>query len=137
VAGSYARIPGSEAEIWGGAVDVPVIRGSLVGPAISLRGSYAEMRGLEELQLKTYGIELFLSKAFGPLTPYGALGVTRTDADATIDATPVTPERNLSAGVEKERVTVGVRLSFVIPKLAVEASRSDDWSYAAKISFGF
>src|SRR5207249_7454134 len=68
-------------------LDLPVVRGSLVSPELALRASYATMSGVEALKLKTYGLELFLSKGFGPFMPYGAIGRMRSDARATIPAT--------------------------------------------------
>jgi hypothetical protein len=136
IAGSYARIPSTDVEVWGGSLDVPILRGSLVAPSLSIRGAYSEIRGIEELELKTYGAELFLSKAFGPVTPYGAVGVARYESQAWVPEVGAMP-RVLNAELEKERLTLGLRISLLFPKLVIEGTRSDDWAYSAKFSFGF
>jgi hypothetical protein len=137
VAGSYARIPSTDVEVWGGALDVPILRGGLVGPALSVRGAYSTVRGVEELALKTYGAELFLSKTLGPVTPYGAVGIARIESEGVIPGLAGTPARTLESSVEKERLTAGLRISLLLPKVVVEATRSDGWFYSAKVAFGF
>jgi hypothetical protein len=133
---SYARVPDTDVEIWGGAVDVPLIGGSLVTPSLSLRAAYSEIRGIEEVDMRTYGAEVFLSKAFGPITPYGAVGMARTDAEGRVPATELTPARILSTQNDDERLTVGLRISLLFPKIVVEATQGEERTYAAKVSFG-
>ena len=117
---------------FGGALDVPIIRGTIVTPEIALRGSYATMTGVDVLKLKTYGVEAFVSKGFGPLMPYAAIGRMRTDSRGTI-----TPALALSDRVDIMRYTAGLRLSMLIPKFVIEATQAEQRSYAAKISVGF
>lgn len=137
VAGSYARIPDTDVEVWGGSVDVPLLGGGLATPTLSVRGAYSEIRGIEELQLKTYGAELFVGKAFGPITPYAGAGITRTQSEGTIPATQFTPLRVLTSELDQERFTVGVRISLLFPKITLEATQAEDLAYSAKISLGF
>jgi hypothetical protein len=137
ISGSYAKVSSSGIKTWGGSLDLPVFRGSLVSPELALRGSYAALSGVDVFKLKTYGLELFLSKGFGPVMPYGAVGRMRTDSRGTIPATSRTPEFTLTDRGDFNRYTLGVRFSLVIPKLAVEATQAQVRSYAAKISIGF
>src|SRR5207247_4624001 len=74
ISGSYAKITDSGIATWGGALDLPVIRGGIAAPEVALRASYGTLTGLDVFKLKTYGAEAFISKGFGPLTPYGAVG---------------------------------------------------------------
>jgi len=135
VSASYSKIQDTDVEIWGGALDVPIINGGLIKPTLALRGSYAQLQGIDEFELKTYGVELFLSKGFGPLTPYAAIGRTRSDATGNINTiTPVAIV--LRDQADANRVTVGVKLSLLIPKIVIEATQGEERSYAAKISFG-
>ena len=87
--------------------------------------------------MKTYGLELFLSKGFGPVMPYGAIGKMRTDSRGTIPARSGTPEVTLTDRGDFNRYTLGVRFSLLIPKLVVEATQAQVRSYSAKISVGF
>lgn len=135
--GSYSKIPDTDIQVLGAAFDLPITRGGIATPTLALRGSYATLRGVDELDLNTYGVELFLSKGFGPITPYAAAGYARSDAEGRI----FLPDTNTVAVTLQDessstRYTVGLRLSLLIPKLIVEATQGEERSYAAKISFG-
>lgn len=129
----YSQIPQSDIKMWGGALDVPIISGGLLRPTLAVRGAYSTLQGVENYELKTYGAELFLSKGFGPVTPYVAIGQARSDARGT---TPAPVARTLRDQFDSQRVTLGVKLSLLIPKIVVEATQGEERSYAAKVSFG-
>lgn len=136
IAGTYSKVQGTDIEVWGGSLDLPIISGGIATPALSLRGAYSQLKGVDEYDLTTYGLELFLSKGFGPLTPYVAAGRARSDAEGRItidDANTIV----LADESETNRYTVGLRLSLLLPKIVVEATQAEERSYAAKVSFGF
>lgn len=128
----YAKVPDSDIAVWGASLDVPIINGGVVKPTLALRGSYAMLQGVDEFDLNTYGMEVFLSKGFGPVTPYIAAGRVRSDAEGRISDTLVLTDEG-----DSNRFTVGVKLSMLIPKIIVEATQGEERSYAAKVSFGF
>lgn len=128
----YSKVPDSDIAVWGASLDVPIIDGGIVKPTLALRGSYAMLQGVDEFDLNTYGVEVFLSKGFGPVTPYVAAGRTRSDAEGRISDTIV-----LTDEADSHRFTVGVKLSLLLPKIVVEATQGEERSYAAKVSFGF
>ena len=132
LSGSYAQFSNSAVKTYGGALDLPIIRGSLAMPELAVRGSYATLSGVDVFKLKTYGLEVFLSKGFGPLMPYAAVGRMRTDSRGT-----VTPALSLSDSSNISRYTAGLRFSLVVPKLVIEATQAEQRSYAAKISLGW
>lgn len=131
ISGSYAQFSNSGIKTYGAALDLPVIRGTLVSPELAIRGSYGTITGVDVLKLKTYGVEAFLSKGFGPFLPYAAYGRMRTNARG------FAPSLTLNDRGDNSRITVGARLSLFIPKFAIEATQAEQRSYAAKISFGF
>lgn len=136
ISGTYAKVPDSDISVLGGSFDYPIISGGIATPALVLRGAYAQLKGVEEYDLTTYGVELFLSKGFGPVTPYAAAGRAKSNAEARIllpDDTTLT----LTDDSSTNRYTVGVKISMLIPKLVVEATQAEERSYAAKLSFGF
>jgi hypothetical protein len=135
VSASYAQVPDTDITILGGALDVPIINGGLLSPTLALRGSYSQLQGVEELDLKTYGVELFLSKGFGPITPYAAIGRARSDAEGRINVSDTNTVTLTDQG-DSNRITLGVRISMFLPKLVIEATQGEERSYAAKISFG-
>lgn len=122
-------------KMYGGALDVPIMRGSVAMPEIALRGSYSTLTGIDVFKMKTYGLEAFISKGFGPVMPYGAVGRERNNASGSVTVATVT--RSLSDRANVTRYTAGVRLSLLLPKITVEATKAEVTSYAAKISFGF
>lgn len=135
ISGSYMMIPETDVEVWGAALDIPIIRGGLTSPTIAARGTWADVRGVEELDLQVIGLEGFISKGFGPITPYAGFGVAQTEATGMIEATELTPEILLNSDTEEERITVGVKLSLLLFKVVVEAVQTDDTTYGAKFSF--
>jgi hypothetical protein len=135
VSASYAQVPDTDISVIGGALDIPIVNGGLVSPTLALRGSYSQLQGIEEYDLRTYGVELFLSKGFGPITPYAAVGRARSDAEGRIDLGNGTTSTLTDQG-DSNRITLGVRLSMFLPKLVVEATQGEERSYAAKVSFG-
>jgi len=137
ISGTYAQLRNSNIKTYGGALDLPILRGSLVAPELAIRGAYAQVTGVNVYRLKTYGAELFLSKGFGPVTPYAAIGRMRTDATGDIPATSRTAAFSLRDRSMINRYTVGARFSLLLPKITVEATQAEVRSYAAKISIGF
>ncbi|HEX7833090.1 MAG TPA: hypothetical protein VF787_25775 [Thermoanaerobaculia bacterium] len=136
ISAMYSKIPDTEIAVLGGAIDIPVINGGLVKPTLALRGSYAQLDGLDNFELKTYGVELFLSKGFGPVTPYAAIGRARSDATGQISAITAVAIPPLRDEADSNRITVGVKLSLLVPKFVVEATQGEERTYAAKISIG-
>lgn len=135
ISASYSQVPDSDLKVWGAALDVPIISGGVAKPTLAVRGAYAMLQGSDNYDLTTYGAELFLSKGFGPITPYGAIGMARSDARGNVNvptALPVVLEDESTS----QRITVGVKLSLFIPKIIVEATQGEERSYAAKVSFG-
>lgn len=137
ISAMYAKVPDSDVAVLGASLDVPIISGGIATPTLALRGSYATLQGIDVYDLNTYGVELFLSKGFGPITPYAAVGYARSDAEGTIvfpdDRAPVT----LTDEADSNRVTVGLKFSLLLPKIVVEATQGEERSYAAKVAFGF
>jgi len=139
ISATYAKVSNSNIKTYGGALDVPLIRGSVVTPEVALRGSYATLSGEDVFKERVYGAEVFVSKGFGPVTPYAAAGRMRTDATGyptSLNPTfaaipPITDRSNFN------RYTVGVRLSLLVPKIVLEATQAEVRSYAAKVSIGF
>jgi hypothetical protein len=137
ISAMYAKVPDTDLQVWGASYDMPLTRGGIAAPALTLRGAYSEVRGSEELKLKTYGAELFISKGFGPITPYAAAGYAKHDGRANVLSLGAAPSYELETDGNMSRVTLGVKISMFIPKLVVEATQGEERSYAAKVAFGF
>lgn len=135
VSGTYAKVQNSDVKTYGGAIDLPIVRGTVLSPELAARGSYATISGINDYKLKVYGLELFLSKGFGPITPYAAIGRQRSNATGTVTSTSSTVTLEDRSNVN--RYTAGVRFSLLVPKIVVEVTQAEVRSYAAKISVGF
>jgi hypothetical protein len=131
---SYAKLGDSGIKTWGGSLDVPLIRGTIATPEIALRASYATLTGSDVYKQKVYGVEAFISKGFGPVMPYAAVGRMHSNATGTI-LLPVS--HTISEGSNINRYTAGVRFSLLLPRIGIEVTKAEVTSYAAKISFGF
>src|ERR1043165_8154116 len=94
--------------------------------------TYAQVRNSD---VKTYGVALFLSKGFGPIPPYAAIGRQRTNASGTVNTS--SGSFSLADTSNINRYTAGVRFSLPGPKLVVEVTQAEVRSYAAKVSVGF
>lgn len=132
ISGMYARVQSADVTMWGGALDVPLMSGGLLKPTLALRAAYSTLSGSDAYDLKTYGAEIFLSKGFGPITPYIAAGRMKLDATGRVSPTITLTEKG-----GFNRYTAGVRLSLLFPKISIEATQGEERSYAAKVSFGF
>jgi hypothetical protein len=138
ISGTYAKVSNSGIKTWGGAIDTPLLRGGVLKPELALRVSYSTLTGIEDFREKTYGAEVFLSKGFGPITPYAAVGRMRIDARGAIRAGVLAPSPfTLFDKSSFNRYTAGVRLSLMVPKLVIEVTQAEVRSYAAKVSIGF
>jgi hypothetical protein len=134
---SYARLGDSDITTWGGSLDVPIIDGGFVKPTLAVRGTYATLQGIDVYDLNVYGVEAFLGKGFGPVVVYGGYGQMRSDAEGTIPATTQTPEIRITDESTFDRMTLGLRINLVVPKITIEATEAEERSYSAKVSFGF
>ncbi|HJW92841.1 MAG TPA: hypothetical protein VJ901_04425 [Thermoanaerobaculia bacterium] len=133
ISASYAKISDTGVKIYGGAMDVPLIRGSIATPEVSLRAVYSKVSGIDVYKLKSYGYEAFVSKGFGPLTPYVSVGRMTSDARGSVDSVNFT----LKDKSTMNRYSAGVRISMLVPKLVIQATQAEQRSYSAKISFGW
>lgn len=136
ISGSYAKVQESDVAIIGGAVDIPLIRGGIAVPSLTVRGAYSVLQGVDNFEAKSMGVEVFVAKGFGPITPYAAVGRMRADTTARTSSDPLAQAVTLEHQSDFNRYTAGVRISLAIPKIVVEVTQAEERSYAAKISVG-
>lgn len=129
VGASYSWVPDSDVEMFGAEVRYALLDGGVATPAVGLRGSYSTVNGVDEVDFDSYGIEIAISKGFGPLTPYAGVGQVWTE---------VKPDSEFGLDKEKideTRVFVGARLSALIG-LTPEYERIGDRD-VFNLRFGF
>lgn len=74
----FSKVPDTNIKYFGGEVKYALMKGSAVTPAVAVRGTYTQLSGVDQLDFKTYGAEVAISKGVGfgvKLTPYAGLGV--------------------------------------------------------------
>ena len=72
----YSKIPGSNIALWGGEARWAFLKGGIAEPAVGVRATYTKLTGVDQLDMRTKGLDLSASKGFAMLTPY--VGVGRT-----------------------------------------------------------
>jgi hypothetical protein len=131
ISGTYAKMADSDISMYGGTIDVPIMGGGFVTPTIALRAAYSQVNGVDDYDQKVYGLEAFIGKGFGPVTPYAGWGRMRSESSAAISTWTLEDQSDI------DRLTVGARLSLGVPKLVFEATEAEERSYSLKFSVGF
>jgi hypothetical protein len=126
----YSTVPGTNVNLYGAEVRYAFLAGSTTTPALSLRGSYVMVSGVDSFDLDSRSIELALSKGFGPITPYVGVGYVWGSADP--DASTGLEE----AKVEEAKATLGVRLSLGLFEMTPQVGQiGDNVTYALRLGF--
>jgi len=69
----YAAMPGYDVRLWGLEAKYAILEGSVATPALSIRGSFSLLGGVDDIDLNTKSIDLLVSKGFLMLTPYAGV----------------------------------------------------------------
>ena len=128
----FATVPGSNIKLYGGELKWAVLKGSIVSPAVAIRGSYTTLAGVDDVDVSTYGLDASVSKGFGPFTPYGGIGQVWIKAGENSSLVTIP---DVSTSVTK--LFVGTKLSLLIISIALQADFSDINMYSARASISF
>ena len=129
---SYAAVPSSNVRVIGGELRWAMLAGSTLTPAVALRASVSSLSGVDQLKLRTTGLDISVSKGFALLTPYAGIGTVRvkSETDASGNKTP--------ESFSQTKVFAGLNLNFGLTNLAFEGDKTGDAiSYGAKFGFRF
>lgn len=89
VGGFYAAVPGTNANVYGAELRTALFKGTVVTPAVALRGTYTAASNTGDVSYDSYGADLIISKGFLFITPYAGAGyvqsVTKTDRSVGLD----------------------------------------------------
>ena len=85
VGGMLATLPDSNVQVWGLELKKSLIDdgGVLPIPAVSVRASYSALEGVDDIDLKTYSLDLMVSKDVLMLTPYAAASYLNIEGKET------------------------------------------------------
>lgn len=128
----YARVPSTNAALYGGSVQWAALSGGAVSPAIALRGSYVKLVGGDDLKADSKTLDVSVSKGFLFFTPYAGLGYVWGT---------VTPDPGFGLSkqeVNDVRMFAGARLSLGFLEFTPEYERLGDSNiYNLRLSLGF
>jgi hypothetical protein len=117
---SYAAIPGSNLEYIGGELRYALLLGGIAAPAIGVRGSLTKLRGVDQLELDTRGLDISISKGFAVLTPYAGVGRVWVESDPKNVAGLVKEEFELN------KAFIGVGFNLALLNINLEADKTGD-----------
>lgn len=128
----YTTVPDTNVDVYGAEVRYAFLPGSTTMPALALRGTYVAVTGIESFDLESKGVDLSLSKGFGPITPYVGVGYVFGEADPKGASAPE------KAKVEDTKAFIGVRLSLGLIEFTPEVGQiGDNVTYSARLGFSF
>ncbi|MGH8641704.1 MAG: hypothetical protein ACRET6_08325 [Burkholderiales bacterium] len=132
VGAMYAWVPDSDIRYYGGELRFAILRGDAATPAIGLRGSFTKVTGVDQLDLDTRGLDLSISKGFGPLTPYAGFG------KVWVDSVPKGVPTLQKEEFDLNKVFVGLGMNFAGLNINLEADKTGDVpAYSLKLGLRF
>ncbi|MGQ0699543.1 MAG: hypothetical protein ACT4PZ_15020 [Panacagrimonas sp.] len=131
VGAAYSWVPGSDISVLSAEVRYAFLEGGVATPALGLRASYSRLEGVDELDYDSYGLDLSVSKGFGPLTPYAGVGYVFS----TFDPDPVFGLDD--EDVDETRIFIGLRLSALIGITPEYERVGDRDSFNLRFGFAF
>lgn len=136
VGASYSSVPDSNIEVLGAEVQWALLEGTVATPALSMRGHYSTLEGVDDLDVETYGVDALVSKGFTMLTPYAGVGILEIDGKYTGDDAILQTTLEDQSKTET-RYFGGMQISLAMLALTVEAEYSDIPVYSAKLSLNW
>ena len=127
-------VPNTNILAWGVELKHGIIKEGLVLPSLTVRSSYTQLEGMDDIGLKTYALDLLLSKDFLMVTPYGGVSALRIEGrDKSSLAT------GFQEAEENEMQAIaGLQISpFPLCIVSVEAVFGEVPLYGIKIGLGF
>ncbi len=126
----YTSVPSSNIGLIGGELSYALLEGGMLSPAVSIRGTFSRLTGVDQLDLSTKGLELSVSKGFAFFTPYAGIGQVWINSET-------------NTGLEDESLTknkyfLGINFNLGLVNFAAETEQTgDNASTSAKIGVRF
>ncbi len=133
VGAMYMAVPNSNIKLWGIEAKYAILEGSIVTPAVSVRASYSQLLGVDDVDLNTQSLDLLVSKGFLMLTPYGGVSMIRVNGSENSEIVTLGDVNETSY-----RALAGIQFS-PLPLLIIngEVSFGDIQQYGLKVGFRF
>lgn len=121
-------LPGTNVRATGGEVRWAFVGGNTLLPALAVRLSTVGLSGVDDLKMRSTGVDLSISKGFLFATPYAGVGRVQVSSKA-----PGAGLKDESFGQNK--VFAGVNIAFVPLALGLEVDKTGDaTSYGVKLA---
>ncbi len=133
VGAMYMAVPNSNIKLWGIEAKYAILEGSMVTPAVSVRASYSQLLGVDDVDLNTQSLDLLVSKGFLMFTPYGGVSLIRVNGSENSELVTLGDVNETSY-----RALAGIQFS-PLPLVTIngEISFGDIEQYGLKIGFRF
>jgi hypothetical protein len=132
VAAFYSAIPTTSITLSGAAISYAIIGGGIALPAVTIRGAYTSLGGINEFSFNTRSLDISISKGFLGFTPYAGVGevwVNSSTSNAAAQTAGISSE-----GFNQSKVYVGLNINLGLPNFAIEADTTGGIStYSAKL----
>jgi hypothetical protein len=131
IGGSFAKVPSTNIQILGGELRWAFLPGSTVSPALALRASVSAVSGVDNLSLRTAGLDVSISKGFAFLTPYAGAGIVNVKSKPDVPGLA-------SESFSQSKVFAGLNLNFGLTNLVLETDKTGKaTSYGVKLGLRF
>jgi hypothetical protein len=128
----YAKVPGTNIGLVGGELKWAILKGSLVTPAVAIRGDYTKLVGVNDIELSDYGADISISKGFAFVTPYAGIGEVWISSKEKSDVVNFD-----KANLNETKGFLGVKFSLFIISFVAEADFSKVPSYSGRLNLSF
>lgn len=119
IGGFYTALPNDNVELFGGELGYALYAGDEYAPSLSIRGTFTRLRGFEDLDLFTRGLELSVSKGFHAFTPYAGFGTLWINGE--------TDSNNLdNETLRAQKYFIGFQLKLGMMNFAAETEQTGD-----------
>jgi hypothetical protein len=129
---TYAKAPGSNIGLVGGELKWAILKGTLVTPAVAIRGDYTKLTGVNDIDMSVYGADISISKGLAFVTPYAGIGevwISSKETNKLIDLK--------QTNVNETKGFLGAKFSFFVISFVAEADYSKVPSYSGRLNVSF
>lgn len=134
VGASYSQVPGEDAKLFGAEIRYAFLEGGVATPGLGVRASYSKLSGVDEIDYDSFGMDLSISKGFGPLTPYAGVGYVWSKISVEDETADVALDNE---NVDEARVFIGLRLSALFGITPEYERVGDRNAYNVRLGFAF
>jgi hypothetical protein len=131
------RILDPDIPYFGGEVRYAIVKDRALIPGVAIRGSYSQTFNVDQLDLKTYGLDLSVSKGFGvgiKIIPYAGLGASWVSSKASHLTSGLTLDKE---EFYKTHGFLGARLEVGLVAITAEVDYGVIPSYNLQVGIAF